>query len=79
MTVFDYLLKCVILCRVTPVARQHGASRPQRNRNLTVRYQGLWQKFSLFLRWYVIRRIGLYDFEDKGEVKRCSEKLLKWM
>ena len=53
MTVCDYLLNCVILRRVTPVARHQGPSRPKRNRNLTLRYQALWQKH-VFINGYGI-------------------------
>ena len=47
--------------------------RPKRERKEPARYQ-VWQKLYY---GYVKRAFGLYYFEDKGEVKRCFEKLFK--
>ena len=53
-------------------------ARPKRERKEPRKYQG-WQKTSICLNRYVRRVFGFYYLENKGEVKRCLENLLKSM
>ena len=62
----------IYVFRGSPAVRP---ARPKRDRKEPARYQ-VWQKLYY---GHLIRVFGLYYFEDKGEVKRCLEKLLKWM
>ena len=65
----------IYLFRESPAGRQ---ARPKRERKEPAKYQG-WQKTVFMFKSVCNKSFWVILFEDNGEVKRCLEKLLKWM